>query len=42
LVHLRRAQLPVERWGWAISGVSLLLLAAAAAITARNSSRAGS
>jgi hypothetical protein len=41
-VHLRRAALPVEHWGWAISGITLLLLGAASAITARNSYRAGS
>jgi hypothetical protein len=40
-VHLRRAALPIEQWGWMISGVALLLLGAIAAVTARNSSRAG-
>jgi hypothetical protein len=36
--RLDRATLPVERWGWAISGVSLLLLAAVL-VSARNRPR---
>jgi hypothetical protein len=40
-VQLQRAALPEEKWGWAISGASLLLLLLAAAFTARSSSRAG-
>lgn len=39
LVHLRRAALPAEKWGWAISGASLFLLLIIGAFTARNSSR---
>jgi hypothetical protein len=31
--HLERTVLPVEQWGWAISGVSMILLLAAAART---------
>jgi hypothetical protein len=42
MVRLGRTALPVERWGWAISGVTLLLLGVAAAISARNTSRRGS
>src|SRR5258708_39769745 len=38
-VRLRRAALTEEKWGWAISGASLLLLLAMAAFSARNSSR---
>ena len=38
VARLDRTSLPIERWGWAISGVSLLLLAALL-IRARNSSR---
>jgi hypothetical protein len=37
--RLERAVLPEEQWGWAISGVSLVLLAAAAVISARSSTR---
>lgn len=36
---LERTALPVERWGWAVSGVSLLLLLATMLLSARNSSR---
>lgn len=36
--RLTRAALPIERWGWAISGLSLVLLAALL-VRARNSSR---
>ncbi len=38
-VGLRRAALPEEKWGWALSGASLLLLLAMGAFTARSSSR---
>jgi hypothetical protein len=38
-VQLRRAALPEEKWGWAVSGASLLLLLAMAAFTARSNSR---
>ena len=38
-VQLRRAALPEEKWGWAVSGAALLLLLAMAAFTARSSSR---
>jgi hypothetical protein len=37
--HLERTALPEEQWGWVISGVSLLLVAAAAVISARSSVR---
>ncbi len=37
--RLERTALPVERWGWVISGVSLLLLLAAVLVSARNKSR---
>jgi hypothetical protein len=39
VVRLERTALPVERWGWAISGVSLLLLLAASLVSVRSSSR---
>jgi hypothetical protein len=39
VVQLHRTALPVEQWGWAISGAALLLLGAASAISARNTSR---
>ena len=38
MARLDRTALPIERWGWAISGVSLLLLAASM-VRARNSAR---
>ena len=38
VARLDRTALPIERWGWAISGVSLLLLAASM-VRARNSAR---
>jgi len=40
VARLDRAALPAERWGWAISGLSLLLLLVAALLVgARNSAR---
>jgi hypothetical protein len=39
VARLERAALPAERWGWAISGVSLLLLLLAMLVSARNSAR---
>jgi hypothetical protein len=38
VVRLERAALPAERWGWVISGVSLLLLLVML-VSARNSAR---
>ena len=38
-MRLDRVALPIERWGWAISGVSLLLLLAAMLVSARSSAR---
>jgi len=39
VARLDRVALPAERWGWAISGLSLLLLLAALLASARNSAR---
>jgi hypothetical protein len=39
VARLDRTALPVERWGWAISGASLLLLLALLLVRARSSSR---
>jgi hypothetical protein len=39
VARLDRVALPAERWGWAISGLSLLLLLAALLVSARNSAR---
>jgi hypothetical protein len=38
-VSLQRTALPVEQWGWTISGLSLALLLGIAAISARNTAR---
>jgi hypothetical protein len=40
-VWLKRAALPEEKWGWALSGASLLLLLSMGAFSARSSSRRG-
>jgi len=39
--RLHRDDLPIEHWAWAISALSLLLLLAAMAVTARNNTRRG-
>ena len=36
---LHRVALPVEQWGWAISGLSLAVILGIAAVSARNTHR---